>query len=468
MTFIGILIFVAGLFLTVIAVAPETRRRLKDGETRRRVGAAFPPALHYPNYRAYWLGMLASVAGFRMFEFSQFWLAYQLTGSPLYLGYVGVAQAVPGVVLNLFGGVFADRLDKRRLIIITQVITAGLIFFLATVTALDVVNRWHVLLVEFLVGGVYAFNQPARQALFPHLIERRVMMSAVALNSTVWPGTAIVVPAIAGGIIALADTHVALYVASLGFLTMAVVVHRLNLPRIVIDAKGNPVQDLAEGLRFIVRNSIFSFLIAMTFFNSFYGISYQIMMPVCAVDVLKVGAPGQGMLLGVRGIGALITNLWWGSRTQVAHKGWLIIGGAIGFGLLLAAFALTSLIGRAIFPLALVLIFVMAVFNSTYTISIVSSLQMMVPDRMRGRVMGFHGMTWSIMPMGGMYTGGLAGIIGVPIAVATGGLIVSAFALGPALINRRLRNLDNLLRETEASAVADGTEPKPTPTATDN
>ena len=137
----------------------------------------------------------------------------------------------------------------------------------------------------------------------------------------------------------------------------------------------------------------------------------------------------------------------------MAHKGWLIIGGAIGFGLLLAAFALTSLIGRAIFPRALVLIFVTAVFNSTHTISIVSSLQMMVPDRIRGRVMGFYGMTWSIMPMGGMYTGGL---------------IVTAFALGPALINRRLRNLDNLLRETEASAVADGTEPNPIPTATAN
>ena len=162
MAFIGILIFVAGLFLTVIAVAPEARRRLLGDTALHPLAAAFPPALHYPNYRAYWLGMLASVAGFRMFEFSQFWVAYQLTGSPLYLGYVGVAQAVPGVVLNLFGGVFADRLDKRRLIIITQVITAGLIFFLATVTALDVVNRWHVLLVAFLAGGVDAFTQPAR------------------------------------------------------------------------------------------------------------------------------------------------------------------------------------------------------------------------------------------------------------------------------------------------------------------
>ena len=434
-------------------------------EAIRQSRFSLPPALRYPNYRVYWLGLLASVAGFRMFEFSQFWLAYELTGSPLYLGYVGVAQAVPGVVLNLFGGVFADRLDKRRLIVITQVVTGCLIFFLATITALDLVNRWHLLIVAFLAGGVDAFNQPARQALFPHLIDRRVMMSAVALNSTVWPGTAIVVPAVAGGIIALADTEVALYVATLGFFTMAAVVYRLRVPLILSDVHGSPVQDMLEGLRFIGRNSIFSFLIAMTFFNSFFGISYQIMMPVFAVDVLKVGAPGQGVLLGVRGIGALLTNLWWGSRTQVPHKGWLIIGGAVAFGLLLAAFALTSqFVG--FFPLALALIFTMAIFNSTYTISIQSALQMMVPDRMRGRVMGFHGMTWSIMPMGGMYTGALAGIIGVPIAVATGGLIVSAFALGPALINRRLRNLDTLLREAETARVLDRESQMPTPTTT--
>ena len=110
--------------------------------------------------------------------------------------------------------------------------------------------------------------------------------------------------------------------------------------------------------------------------------------------------------------------------------------------------------------------FFMAIFNSTYTISIQSSLQMMVPDQMRGRVMGFHGMTWSIMPMGGMYTGALAGIIGVPIAVAAGGFIVSAFALGPAMINRRLRGLDTLLREAETARMPDRPSPRPTPTTT--
>ena len=467
MNFIGVLIFVSGVVLMAAAVLPELKRRLRDEETGHRVRAAIPPALRYPKYRAYWFGLLASVAGFRMFEFSQFWLAYELTGSPLYLGYVGVAQAVPGVVLNLFGGVFADRLDKRRLIIVTQVVTAGLIFFLATLTAFDLVNRWHVLIVAFLAGGVDAFNQPARQAIFPHLIDRRVMMSAVALNSTVWPGTAIVVPAIAGALIALADTEVALYVGATGFLAMAVIVSRLRIPPVMSAARGSPAQDMLEGLKFIVRNSIFSFLIAMTFFNSFFGVSYQIMMPVFAVDVLKVGAPGQGVLLGVRGVGALLTNLWWGSRTQVSHKGWLIIGGGMAFGLLLAAFSLTSqFVG--FFPLALVLIFIMAVFNSTYTIAIQSSLQMMVPDQMRGRVMGFLGMTWSIMPMGGMYTGALAGLIGVPIAVATGGFAVSIFAVGPALINRKLRNLDRLLFESETTGARVRQAESPTPTASND
>ena len=149
------------------------------------------------------------------------------------------------------------------------------------------------------------------------------------------------------------------------------------------------------------------------------------------------------------------------------HKGRRVIGGAVGFGLLLAAFALTSqFVGS--FPLALILIFIMAVFNQTNTISIQSSVQMMVPDQMRGRVMGFLGMTWSIMPMGGMYTGALAGLIGVPIAVATGGLAVSAFALGPALLNRNVRGLDALLRQTETAAATVSPAQRATPTATDD
>ncbi|MFB3079237.1 MAG: MFS transporter, partial [Lysobacterales bacterium] len=144
---------------------------------------------------------MASVSGFQVVRFGQFWLMYELTGSALSLGYVGLAQALPGIVFNLLGGVFADKVDQRRLIMATQSLTASLIFLLATLTLMGLVQVWHVVAIAFLAAGVNAFDEPARHALYPHLIERRAMTSAVALNSAVWQGNRIVAPA-------LADFHV--------------------------------------------------------------------------------------------------------------------------------------------------------------------------------------------------------------------------------------------------------------------
>ena len=207
---------------------------------------------------------------------------------------------------------------------------------------------------------------------------------------------------------------------------------------------------MLDGLKYIKGNSVFAFLISMTFFNSLFGMAYVGLMPVFAKDILEEGARGQGFLLAAGGVGALMTTLWLGSRRNLPNQGVLIIGGAVMFGLLLAAFALTSdLIGS--FALALVIIFVMGVCNSTYMISIQSSLQMMVPDQMRGRVMGFYGMTWSIMPLRATQAGGMAEGIGVPLAVMTGGLLVAGFAIGPALLQGKVRNIASLLRQTETA-----------------
>jgi MFS family permease len=428
---------------------------------------SLPPALHYPAYRAFWLGMLASVGGFQMLQFGQLWLMYQITGSPLSLGYVGLANAVPGILLNLFGGVFADRLDKRHLIIVTQSTIASLIFLLATLTLLGLVQPWHLLTIAFLVSAVDAFNQPARYALFPHLIERKALTSAVALNSSIWQGTRIVAPAVAGGIIALTDTTASFYLAGLGYVVMATVIYRLKVPHIEQGASGSALRGILEGLGFIRKNSIFSFLMGMTFFNSFFGMSYVIMMPVFAVDILQVGAQGQGLLLSISGLGALLTTLWLGSRSNVRHKGLLMIGGAVMFGLLIAAFGITSrFIGS--FPLALAIVFLVGIFNSTYMINVQSSLQTLVPDRMRGRVMGFFGMTWSVMPLGGLQAGALASVITAPLAVAVGGLAVAAFAIGPALANRKVRNVGALLSQVETAAAAESPSPRLTSSPADN
>lgn len=412
-----------------------------------------PPALRYPKYRAYWLGTLASVGGFQMLMFAQGWLTYELTGSPLALGYVSLASAASAIALNLFGGVFADKLDKRRLIFAAQLITAALIFALGALTALGVARVWHIVALAFAAGAVNAFDQPARQALYPHLIERRAMMSAVALNSAIWQGTRIVAPAAAGFVIRFTNTETAIFLAGGGFLAMAAVIFALRIPPIESASAGNPMQDLADGLNFIKSNSIFWFLIGMTFFNSFFGMAYIPMMPAFAVDVLEVGAEGQGTLMSAGGVGALAMMTLLGAMGNIRRKGLLIVGGGFGFGLTLAAFALTSeYVGS--FALALALMAAMGVATTTYMITIMGSLQLLTPDAMRGRVMGFYGMTWSIMPIGGFWAGGLAEVarVGVPIAVAIGGGLVSAFALGPALLNRRVRNLGEILAGAERGA----------------
>src|SRR5262245_41468504 len=190
------------------------------------------------------------------------------------------------------------------------------------------------------------------------------MVSAVALNSSIWQGTRIIAPAVAGFIIAWAGTATVFYLAGVGFVTMAMVIWRLKLPRRTRRARGGAVQEILEGLRFIRENSLFSFLISMTFFYSFFGLAYITMMPVLAVDILQVGARGQGLLMGVGGAGALLTTLWLSARSNVGSKGWLIIGGGVMSGLSVAAFGLTSaLVGS--FPLALAIMFVMGMCNTT-------------------------------------------------------------------------------------------------------
>ena len=386
----------------------------------------------------------------------------------MFLGYAAAASAAPGIVFNLFGGVFADKLDKRLLVMATQAANAGLILLLGIMTLLDAVEVWHVLVIVFLSGSVEAFDTPARQAIYPHLIDRRAMMSAVALNSSVWSGNRIVAPAIAGFIIALTNMETSFFVAAFCFAVMAVVMVFLKVPAIPQGGRGNPLQDMFEGLSFIGRNSIFSFLIGMTFFNSFFGMAYVFLMPMFAQDSLGLGAGEYGTLLSAGGVGSLLVTLWLGSRRDTRYKGLLIIGGAVLFGISLIVFGVTSrYIGS--FELALVILFLMGAVTSTYMISIQSSLQMMVPDRMRGRVMGFYGMTWSIMPLGGLQAGALANIafIGAPFAVVIGGLAVAAFAIGPALLNGRVRTLGRELDEGEKEAAA-GLQPQATAPSSEN
>ena len=190
------------------------------------------------------------------------------------------------------------------------------------------------------------------------------------------------------------------------------------------------------------------------------------MMPIFAVDILGVGASGQGQLMGVGAVGSLVVALTLSLRTKLTGTGPLIVLGGVMGGLATVAFALTAqYVGS--FALAMFLMLVMGVFNTMFTTLIQNSMQLMVPDAMRGRVMGFYGMTYNIRPLGGMQVGAMAALIGAPFALSAGGLAVAVFALAAGLTSRRLRNLDRLIN-VESEGEEDRSEPEQSPTPAAN
>lgn len=393
-------------------------------------------ALRYPQYRAYWLGSLAAVSSFQIQNVSVGWLVYQLTGSPLYLGYVGLATAAPAIVLNLFGGVVADMLDQRRLIIVTQTVSGSLIMLLALLSYLELIQVWHVLVTAFLAGGLSAFNEPARQAILPRLLDRSAFMSAVALNSSIWQGTRIVAPAVAGLIIAQFGTPAALFVGCAGFYILALVMSVMRLPVTQRSQGGTLSHDLKEGVSYVWQHSTFATLISMTFLNSFFGMAYIQLMPVFAKDILEVGPSGLGFLLSAGGSGALAGTIIISALGDIRRKGLMITLSALLFGSFIIAFGLSNW-----YWLSLILLFLAGLVNAFYTISVMTTLQILVPDRLRGRVMGIYALTWSIGPLSAMQAGAIAIVIGAQGAVAIGGIVIVAYAAFKGLAGKSLRDL---------------------------
>jgi len=394
-------------------------------------------ALRHRNYRLYWFGMLVAITGWQIQMVAQAWLVYKLTESPFYLGLAGLAQAVPTIALTLFGGVVADRVDRRKLLIFTQAGTGLLMLILATLVATGLVQIWHILLIAFLIGSIWAFDQPARMALVPHLVDREDLMNAVAMGSMIWQGSRIVGPALAGVLLATVGYSVCFYLTSIGFLSMIGVLVLVRVPPIVSTAATqNVLQNLVEGIGFILGSPVFLTLIGLTFFNSAFGFSYVTLMPVFAESILEVGERGGGILMGISGIGAIIGTTAIASLGNFKHKGWLILGGGTAFGITLLLFSLSRW-----YYLSLGVLFLSGIVNSFYLTSVNTMLQTLVPDQLRGRVMGIYGLTWSMLPLGGMVAGGVATVAGAPFAVGMGGVLVAAMAVTVALFVPRVRSL---------------------------
>jgi MFS family permease len=396
-------------------------------------------AMRYRNYRLYWIGLLVAVMGRQILIFTQLWLIYELTNSTIYLGAAGGVTGVATILFSVFGGVLADRTDRRRLIILTQSIMAILSLVLATLTVTHLVNVWHILIIATLTGATSAFDQPARQALLPHLIDDpKELGNAVALASSVWSATRIVGPALAGGLIVLAGPAICFYLTSFGFGAMVLSLTQLNMAKAIIPpTRSRLLSEFKEGWGYVLNNGTFLTLITMTFLNSVFGLSFIFLLPVFAKDILAVGPSGYGFLMTASGIGAVCGVITVASIAHRGHRGRVLLIGNSLSGILLIAFAFS----RWYTP-SLGLIALAGFFNQLYMTNVLTLLQTLVPDRLRGRVMGIYGLTWSLQPLGGLQAGFVANFVGVPLAVTIGGLVTLGFAVFVAVSSSRLRNLN--------------------------
>jgi len=380
-------------------------------------------AFRHRNYRLFFAGQLVSLIGTWMQQMALAWLVYQLTNSALLLGLIGGVGSLPMASFALLGGAVADRVSKRRILLVTQSAAMLLAFVLAGLTGAGWIRAWHVAVLAALSGTTMAFDMPARQALVVEMVGKEDLMNAIALNSSIFNSARIVGPAIAGVLVARLGVPWCFFINGLSFLAVILGLALMRFqPREKAKRSGGVAHDALEGLRYVRTNRTVLDLAALLAVFSVFGWSYNVLMPVFARDILRAGAPGLGYLMTSGGIGALVGALLVASLGQYQHRERVLFGGGLLLSAATAGFAFSRTLHLSMVMLALAGLGGIAVMSVANTL-----IQISVPDQMRGRVMGVWALVFSgSAPLGSLQAGTLAQYLGAPVAVVIG----SAITLG--------------------------------------
>ena len=410
--------------------------------------------LQYKGFRLFWSGLMLQIAGHTMMQVTVGWLAFNLTGSALDLGYVTLALAVPSVSLTAVGGVFADRWDPRRIIAIIQAVAAVMVTTLAVLSITDRMELWHLIVGAFVTGSVIAFDQPSQQALFPRLLpDRRQLANAVPLIGVAWDFNRIISPAIAGFLIHAGGAGTSFLVSVAGFSAMVVMVQLVRPRKAERIHAGNVFQNLREGVSYIRRHQTFRILVSLAYLNSFLGMSYIPLLPIFAVDVLHVDARGLGFLASAGGVGAIAGGLFAPRMLGRFRAGRLLTVGTLLFGAALTGFAFSTS-----FPLSMALIAVEAAASTLVFVVIEIVLQMLVPDQLRGRVMGIMTIVWSMPALGAAVIAPIANFTSPSIALGGAAVLMTLNVLAIRIFSPALRNLGALQPIKPQSVEITGTD----------
>ena len=401
-------------------------------------------ALSSGPFRVYWVAMFSRVFGLQFRFIGTGWLVASSDGlhkGPGWIGVVAVASALPTIILSVPAGILADRYDHRKILFWAQSLTAVSSLALALAVISGTVNIWMVIVWGVFTGALAALANPAYSAILPRLIDMRTMASAVAMVSTVWNTMRVVGPALAGVLIAVIGIGQAFFVTAAGFAISTVLVQLVPLKPIAPRSPG-PDGGMLEGIRHIAREPIFLATIGLSFFTSVFGGSYQTLLPIFADDILKVGPTGFGWMEAAAGIGGFLGTFAIIRIGTGRRAGMTMSLAAALFGLFIAGFAYSRN-----FPLSLILLFAGGFVSSMYLNLGMTTLQLRVPDELRGRVMGVWSMTYFMAQLGGLPAGIMAQWLGTPAAVALGALSVTAFALIVLVSAPALRGMSTMEAE---------------------
>lgn len=382
-------------------------------------------ALQYRDFRLFWSGQLISNIGTWMQMTATSWLLYQLTGSAMLLGLNGVFRAVPALSLGLISGTFADRYDRRWMLLGTQVVLGLLSLSIGLLDHVGRIQPWHIYTFTFFSAATGSFDGPARQALFPSLVPRTALPNAVALNSLLWKGSALIGPSLGGIAISMMGTAGAFYANAASYLVVITTLLTLHVsPRSKEKRPRHFLAETKDGFAYIKSKPLILGITVMEAFASVFGLDHT-MLTIFASDIFKVGAHGFGLLQSARGLGAVVGSSVYLAVGQKPYQGKILFVSAILYGLSFALFGLS--------PSFLPSLILMAFVGMTDTIwgaARGTIMQMMTPDNYRGRVMGvFQLSNRGLHPLGQVESGLLIPLIGVRETTVFGGLLVSLVTL---------------------------------------
>lgn len=394
-----------------------------------------PEVLRNRDFDLYWGGVVLSQIGTRGAVAANLYQVYELTGSTAQVGLVGLAQAVALVVLSPLGGVYADRLDRRRLLQATQAVALLVSAALAAVTLAGEDTVWAVVLSSLLATAAATFDQPARQALIPAMVPRAQMVDAFALLNPSRELAILIGPALAGVLIAIGGPGLVYVFDTVTYAVLVVALALLRTPALKPDGPRQPLwRSMREGVRCVAERPVIWQLTGLDLSATVFG-AYRVLLPALAVDVLHAGATGYGLLSAAPSAGALIGSVWVFRLARTARSGHVVLWGTAAYGLAVAGLAVAQA-----FWLALVMALALGAADAVATTVRHAAVQLETPDELRGRVSAIYQMASRGGPaVGDSLMGLAAGVLGPVAALSAGGLVPALAAGASALRSRTVR-----------------------------